>query len=266
MNLDLVIVNYNSGEALAQCLDHCLSQSTQTLKLNATVIDNASNDQSWQAAASHPQVRLIKNQHNQGYAAACNQAANLTQSELLAFINPDCFIQAEDLSKLAQHLQQQTNGGIISCRINNPDGSLQRANRRRLPTFGRVLATYLKLEKLPLIHGINITDRQPPLQPLTVEACSGAFFIIKRKLFEKIGGFDTDYPLHFEDLDLFKKVNDDGCHITYYPTITATHLKGHSKQNHKLIKSWKKQGLCRYFKKHRPPIETLLIKIITKIL
>lgn len=257
--LDVVIVNHNSGDVLAECLKTLNSQPSP--EINTWVVDNASVDQSLAPLSKFDQVQLLKNTTNVGFAQACNQGAAQGHAEVLAFVNPDCFIQAQQLQQLAACLQQDT--VLVGCRVLNQDGSLQRASRRRLPTFWRVLCHVTGLSRLPGFSGINIQEKIKAEHPFTVEAVNGACFVVSRAAFAAIGGFDGDFPLHFEDLDLFRRLQKNQGQLMYHPGVEVTHIQGHSEQQAAVIKTWKKQGLRRYFRKHRPGWEHALIKVLS---
>lgn len=252
--LDVVIVNYNSGQALQQCVDFLLQGSE--INLNVFVVDNHSEDDSltFMGRMEHP-IDLIKNNDNLGFSVACNQGSESGHAPQIAFINPDCFINQQQLLQLSAQLSDNQSGGLIGCRVLNEDGTLQAASRRRLPTFWRILWHLSALSKFPLFKGININDSGEFDSLQQVEAVNGACIVIKRKIFEQLGGFDEAFPLHFEDLDLFARLQANQHAVLYDSSVIVKHLKGHSVQDSQLIKSWKKQGLLRYLLKHRPKWE-----------
>jgi len=260
--IDVVIVNFNSGHALAKCIE-----SIGVCKgIHLFVVDNCSTDDSLKAVTqTFDQVNLIKNKDNKGFATACNQGAQAGTSPHIALINPDCFIDGEQLMLLSQALNQDVNAALIGCRVLNDDGSLQAASRRRLPTFWRVLFHLSRLSHWSLFKGININDNGQFKQVVEVEAVNGACVMVKRTDFDRVGGFDQDYPLHFEDLDLFTKLKQRGKKLIYQSNIEVKHLHGHSDQSPKQINVWKKQGLIRYFEKHRPRWEARLITWMTRL-
>lgn len=258
-SIDVVVVNYNSGKALEVCINSLISSENSNLKV--WVVDNHSVDDSLVFLENHSskQVELISNNENIGFARACNQAASLGKSEIIAFVNPDCFVTESQLMHLSSWLSSSETLALMGCRVLNEDGSIQAATRRRLPTLWRVIFHLTKLCYLPLFKGINIKDNNYYARPIDVEAVNGACFLIKRHCFELIDGFDETYQLHFEDLDLFARLSEQGFHLQYDSSISVTHWHGHSAQDPAVIKNWKRQGLLRYFKKHRPRWESRLV-------
>lgn len=257
--IDVVIVNYNSAEVLHQCLQSLLSADKDN-HLNIVVVDNASDDDSMQTMKPWAdQITLVKNSQNRGFASACNQGAALGNEKFIAFINPDCFVQESQLQHLIGVLNQHNKAAVVGCRVLNNDGSLQAASRRRLPTFWRVLYHISYLARFKVFKGINIQDDGHFEEPIEVEAVNGACYVINRSDFKAINGFDEAYPLHFEDLDLFTRVIKQNRKIMYDAQVEVVHLQGQAKQQSKLIKQWKKQGLKRYFSLHRPAWEAKLV-------
>ncbi len=255
--IDVVIVNYNSGQALGQCVETL--QADQANEVNVWVVDNASQDGSVKALSPATPLSIIKNKDNLGFAKACNQGARQGKAALLAFINPDCFVSSDQLKQLAVALKAEPNAALIGCRVLNEDGSLQAASRRRLPTLWRVFFHLTGLSFLPLFRGINIKGDGRFAAIQHVDAVNGSCLLVKRTVFDAINGFDEAYPLHFEDLDLFARIKQHNNQILYHPTVEVVHLKGHSKQDSKQVKRWKKQGLVRYFRQHRPKWESAVV-------
>lgn len=259
--VDVVVVNYNSGDALQNCLAQLLQPLTAALRV--WVIDNDSTDTSLaDAEVWKDQFGLIKQNENTGFSRACNLGASQGQAAVVAFVNPDCFVRAEQLQQLANTLMSHEKAALIGCRVLNQDGSLQAASRRRLPTFWRVFCHQTGLSRWPGFKGINIKDQGQFSQPQLVTAVNGACMLVKRQVFTALGGFDENYPLHFEDLDLFTRIGQAGQQVIYEPAVEVEHLHGHSKQVPAQIKKWKKQGLLRYFKLYRPAWEHWVLRLI----
>ncbi len=257
--LDIVIVNYNSGEGLEKCLNYFMDDSENDF--NVFVIDNHSSDDSLMGVEnSDLTTELIKNSSNVGYAKACNQGAKLGQATQIAFINPDCFINGEQLTQLSTALAANKYAALIGCRVLNEDGSLQAASRRRLPTFWRIVWHLTGFSKWRVFKGININDSGAFETIQSVEAVNGACVLVKRETFDLMNGFDEGYPLHFEDLDLFARLQVQSHAIIYDSSIEVIHLKGQSIQDNQKIKAWKRTGLLRFLFKHRPRWEYRVVK------
>ncbi len=249
--LNVVIVNFNSGHALELCIKQLIE--APGIDLDVTVIDNASSDYSC-SFIKHLEspIRLIENKSNVGFSVACNQGAKSGKAPQIAFINPDCFINRQQLSQLYSQLAEVESAALIGCRVLNEDGSLQAASRRRLPTFWRIVWHLTGLSQFSLFKGINIKGTGEFDSVQVVEAVNGACVLVKRAAFEQLSGYDEAFPLHFEDLDLFARLKAKNYTLLYDSHVAVRHLKGHSTQDSQKIKAWKRQGLLRYLSKHRP--------------
>lgn len=252
---DVVTVSYQNAKTMERFLTPWI---TDQHKNYLWVVDNGSSD----GTVAHVKTLLPDSQYhlnsdNTGYAIAANQGAHMGKQAYIAFINPDCFVHPDTVAKLVNELTQQPQTGLAGCRVVNEDGSLQAASCRRLPTFWRVFNHMTGLYRFGL-PGIN-KSATCASQSAYVEAVNGALFVIRRDLFEQLNGFDEAYPLHFEDLDLMQRCLTAGYRIRYLADQQAIHLKGQSSVNYPAVKRWKRQGLKRYFQKHRPGWEQWLV-------
>ncbi len=261
--LDVVVVNYNAGDALKQCLSMFTSAGEEVFQ--TVVVDNNSTDDSLadiEKSNAFSQLTVVRNPTNVGFAKACNQGAELGEADCLAFVNPDCFVSSQQLQELSNTLLNHKAAALIGCRVMNEDGSIQAATRRRLPTFWRIFFHMTKLSKVPGLRGININDDGLFAEVQNVEAVNGACVVIKRQHFEQLGGYDEGFPLHFEDLDLFARIKAQDLDVLYAPNIEVKHLKGQSSVDTKQVTAWKRRGLLRYLLKHRPHWEYQIARFI----
>ena len=264
----VVIVNFNTGELLKDCV---ASAITNDFVNRIVVVDNYSTDNSMELLMDSEKLTKIYRDINPGFASSCNLGAEKAKTEFLLFLNPDCILlDKETISTLINNLQQNANSAIAGCSILNPDGSEQRASRRRLPTLWRAIKTYSGIEKLAKIchcfAGVNLFYQPMPKAVQKVEAISGALILIKKKVFDEIGGLDENYPLHFEDLDLFKRVKDKGYDVLFNPNVNAVHHQGTSSQFNSKVSGFKKQGLQRYFHKHCSWFSSKIINMLSRFL
>lgn len=263
-NCSVIVVNYNTGNLLKQTTDAVLDNDNVH---EIIVVDNKSSDGSMDLLQQSDRIKKYFREENYGFSSSCNYGANLATSKILLFLNPDCIVNTNVIDRLLSDLKIQANSAIIGCRVNNPDGSEQRASRRRLPTFWRSFKTFTKLEKYAkychCFAGVNLNYQPLPTSLHEVEAISGAFIMMKAKAFKKINGFDEKFPLHFEDLDLFKRAIDSGFKILFNPTVSVVHFQGTSSRSNPKVAKFKQIGRERYFKKHLSYISYLLVKLLS---
>ncbi len=247
----VVIVNYNAGNWLPRCVE-AVAESAGPVEI--IVVDNASTDDSVErlcaALPMAARVEVVRNTANTGYARACNQGAAQTEAFTLVFLNPDCIVESDTLAILRRALDEDSRAGLAGALILDPGGSEQRAVRRRLPTPGRALSTLSGLERLG-VGGINAASDPLPAHPVEVEAVSGALLCLRRQAFDAVGGFDEDYFLHCEDLDLFVRLRAGGWKLLLVPAARAMHGLGVSSASAPLRAWWYKHlGMHRFYRRH----------------
>ena len=260
----VVIINYNTGKLLQTTVTAVVEDSSVS---QLVVVDNCSTDGSMKFIAETNQVKKYQRKHNYGFAKSCNYGRCKIQSNVVLFLNPDCILpKKEILQELLKKFNTDNEVAIVGCRVNNPDGSEQRASRRRLPTFWRAIKTFTGLERLArfchCFAGINLNHQPMPKTWQSVEAISGAFILMRTGVFDQLHGFDEKYPMHFEDLDLFKRTQDLGYKIAFNPQISVVHHQGTSSQSNPKVAEMKKQGLQRYFYKHCSRLTYLFVKML----
>ena len=259
----VVIVNYNTGTLLATVV----KAAAQNIAVkDIIIVDNYSQDNSMDSVTESSQIKKYFRKKNHGFASSCNYGRSKTQSEYILFLNPDCLVSEETISALLEKFKTDKDCAMVACRVNNPDGTEQRASRRRLPTFWRAIKTFTGLERLArLCHcfaGVNLNHQAMPKTWQTVEAISGAFILMRTKVFDELAGFDEKFPMHFEDLDLFKRCRDLGYKIAYNPNVSVIHYQGTSSLSNPNVAKMKKQGLQRYFYKHCSKLSYILLKLL----
>ncbi|MGC9026858.1 MAG: glycosyltransferase family 2 protein, partial [bacterium] len=171
-------------------------------------------------------TRIISEFRNHGYGSANNLGVKHTSGKMVVFINPDIKLRT-DITKAIQYLKDDPTIGLVGVRLLNPDGTWQRSYGN-FPTLWRKFCDVFILPKIfrgiRLFKGIH--EYIEYTDPTEVDWVSGAFMIIKREAFEQVNGFDEDYFLYLEDVDLCKRIKDKGWKIVYYPYVEAIHYLG----------------------------------------
>ncbi len=253
LSCQIVIVNYNSGEYLSRLIDSIHSTG---YKSSITVVDNHSSDTSMEQITrlKVAGITSLLNETNRGFAAAANQGARESDSEFIVFLNPDCLMSFNVCEALVGAMKAP-DYGIVGCRTIDSDGKEQRGSRRNTPTVWRSLMTFSGLDALSRFHtaftGVN-QHRQPlPNRLLNVDAISGACFIIRRSLFDRLNGFDEHYFMHCEDLDLCFRVISMGYRVMFAPAIEIMHYQGICTQSAPVKTMLSKhRGMLRYYHLH----------------
>ncbi len=231
MDLSIIIVNYNVKEFLQNLL-HSLQKAVQNISHEIIVVDNASDDGSIEfIREKFPYVQLISNKSNLGFSKANNEGLKIAKGKYLLLINPDTIVSEDTISKMIQFLNNHEDAGLAGCKILNPDGSLQLACRRSFPgpwtSFCKVtgLSTLFPKSKLYARYNLTYLDENETYE---VDAISGSFMMMKKEVYEKVGGFDEQFFMYGEDLDLCYRIQQNGYKVYYYPGTQIIHYKGES--------------------------------------
>jgi hypothetical protein len=254
MRIAAVVVNYHSGPLLGDCLRRLLASPTIA---ELALVDNGSRPGEIDALiAELADRRLIKLEllDNPGFAVACNRGARATHSPYLLMINPDCLIDAAALEALsdAAVARSAESFGAIGALLVDRDGRVDKASARRDPTPWRAVVTALGLERLWPTRGVHQPIAQAAAQP--VEAISGALMLLRREAFAAVRGFDEGYFMHAEDLDLCRRLREQGYSVWLHGGVRVLHVKGVSSARHPYrVEYAKHRGLLRYFDKFDAP-------------
>jgi hypothetical protein len=220
-----VIVTYQSGEAITECLD-----AIERFGLPAIVVDNHSTDGTIEAVRDR-KVRLIANPDNRGFAGAVNQGFAACETPLVLLLNPDTVLQSDPALLAAEF--QRPEVGAASGPLLDPDGTVQTGfTVRRFPTALTLAFEVLGLNRLLPTNPINRQWRCMDLdlsQPCDIEQPAGAYLMIRQSVWRDLGGFDEGfYPLWFEDVDFCLRLCAKQYTVRFVPSAVAKHTGAHS--------------------------------------
>lgn len=228
--LSIIIVSWNVRELLRKCLTSIFYQTN--IPFEVIVVDNASRDGSAAMVAKNfPRARLIRNMKNVGFGKANNQGVKLAQGEYVIFLNDDTEIKDGALDKMVAYLETHPEVGIVGARLLNSDGSLQRGTARRFPGF-KVLATMLLgwhsflLKKAWLRHYYLLDEKFTA--DTEVDQVMGASLMTRKNLLDKLGGFDEEFWIWFEEVDLCQRYREAGYKIYVISQAEIVHHQGKS--------------------------------------
>ena len=232
--LAAVLVNYNAGGELARALRSIADEMTSR-PWEAVVVDNASVDASAAGVAEFvPNVRLIQNAENVGFARAVNQGLAATTAPVVLIMNPDCRLVAGAIGTLNAVLEAFPACAIAGPRILNPDGSVQGSARgdpdMLTGLFGRRALLQRILPSLAIARRNVVVDQiiRSGRESADVDWLSGACMLARRSAMDAVGGFDERFFLYWEDADLCRRLRARGFHVRYVPGAAAIHRVGHS--------------------------------------
>jgi GT2 family glycosyltransferase len=255
MKLSIVVVSFNTRELLEQCL-HSIREQTKT-DYEIIVVDNASTDGTPDLIQQQfPDVRLIRNLQNVGFARACNQALAGNRAEYVLFLNPDTKVLAGTIQTLIGFMNSHPEAGATGPTLLNSDGSLQLAGNT-FPNLKNLWIESLFLDRIfpknPIwgFHKLSYIDRSVPLK---VDWTMGSCLLVRREALNKIGGFDEYFFLFFEETDLCLRLRQAGYEIYVVPETKVLHAGGASRPENynadKIVNYHK--SLFYYFQKHYP--------------
>lgn len=231
MDLSIIIVNYNTCELTTQVLDSVYS-NTRGLEFEVFVVDNASSDESVKnIRMRYPQVRIIENDTNLGFAAANNQAIAVASGQYILLLNSDTIVHNDCLPGCVEYLNQHPDTGALGCRVVLSDGQLDHACKRGFPTPQASLFYFLKLHRLfphSRYFGQYTLNHISEDNISEVDALTGAFMMVRKETIADIGLLDDTFFMYGEDLDWCYRIKAAGWKIIYYPEATIIHLKGGS--------------------------------------
>lgn len=224
----VVVVTYNSEREIGRCLDSLRASAPEA---DIVVVDNGSTDGTLSEIRKRPSVRLIANPWNRGFAAASNQGISVLQHDCVLLFNPD----AQSPKALEALAEACSEAGVAAAggRLTDLKGREQAGFMvRRLPGAWTLVFEVLGVNRIWPGNPVNRRYRCFDFnagRAQQVEQPAGAFFMVRRQLWQALGGFDESfYPLWFEDVDYCKRARDAGYRILYVPEASAAHTGGHS--------------------------------------
>jgi GT2 family glycosyltransferase len=220
-----VIVNWNSGAQLRQCLRSFAAAAGDDVAARVTVIDNASADGSCDALEAPVPLTVVRNSDNRGFGAACNQGAAGSDADFILFLNPDTRLMPGSLAGPVRYLQSGENKtvGIVGIQLLDADGKIAR-NTARAPTAWSMAANSIGLDRLmPGIFPPHFVTEWAHDETRAVDQVMGAFLLVRRTVFEALGGFDERFFVYFEDLDFSMRARARGWSSVYLADAQAFH-------------------------------------------
>ncbi|MBX3044080.1 MAG: glycosyltransferase [Candidatus Kapabacteria bacterium] len=236
-DVSIVIVNYNVRDYLYKCLKS-VEDAAGKLRIQTIVVDNNSQDGSIEFLEPlFPQVKFISSYENLGFSKANNLGFTFASGKYILILNPDTILQENTLDVMYDYMENHTEVGISVCKILNADGSFQAACRRGFPTpwasFCKLFGLQTLFPKSKLFGRYNQTFLSVD-ETYYTEAVSGAFMFARADVIREVGGFDTDFFMYGEDIDLCYRSFLAGYKNAYVHTTSIIHYKGESSKRSSL--------------------------------
>jgi N-acetylglucosaminyl-diphospho-decaprenol L-rhamnosyltransferase len=227
--------------------------SAGEISLDVVLVDNRSLDGSPEAVAeAFPEVRVIRNDSNRGFAAAANQGIRASRSEFLLLINPDAEIGAGTLEAFLKVARDRPQAGAIGALTRNPDGTIY-PSARRAPGLGlglahTVLAPFWRENPWSRRYRMAEWDHRTE-RP--VDWVSGSSMLLRRAALDAVGLFDEQFFMYAEDMDLCRRLRNAGWQVWFSPQLEITHIGGTASAGRRRITLEHSRSIYRYFVKHQ---------------
>lgn len=287
LDVSIIILSFNTKRLLVACLQS-IKEHTRGVEYEVIVVDNASTDGSAEMLrklkAKNAKLKVIFNKENAGYARANNQGIRKAKGRYILFLNSDTKLVEDSLTKMVMWMDKHPEVGAASCALVNEDGSIQ-PNGGSFPDLLRVFLWLTFLDDIPglaRVFGSYHTSAAVPIsrgiyrQEHQKDWISGAVFLLRRKVFEKIGGFDEDFFMYTEDVEYCFRIKKAGWGVWYTPSTRILHVgfgsgkggtvrfaRAYIGKEGGIIGEFK--GLKAFYRKHYPrwqhPVLSLFIKL-----
>ena len=224
MKLSVVILNYNVRYFLEQCI-RSVQYAIRNLDAEIIVIDNDSSDDSCSMVKElFPEIELIENKENFGFSKANNQAVAIAKGEYVCILNPDTAVSEDTFIRILSFAENTPKMGALGAYLVDGTGNFLPESKRNLPTPKVSMMKLLGLVKSYYTTSLSENEVGP------VAVLVGAFMFLKRSVYNEVGGFDEDYFMYGEDIDLSYKITKAGYQNYYFGTSDVLHYKGESTQ------------------------------------
>ncbi|OBW42346.1 N-acetylglucosaminyl-diphospho-decaprenol L-rhamnosyltransferase [Chryseobacterium sp. MOF25P] len=225
--LSIIIVNYNVTQLLRNCLIS-IEKYNDGVDYEVIVIDNKSTDSSWgDLIPEFPKVHFMASEENGGFAKANNEAIKTAIGEYVLILNPDTELEGFYLKEILDFADSKTNFGCLGVRMHDANGDFLPESKRSVPdmmnSFEKLFTSFKKKNSKSYYR--NDIDEYGVAE---VEVITGAFFLVKKEVYEKIGGLDESYFMYGEDIDICYTLLNNGYQNYYYGKASILHHKGES--------------------------------------
>lgn len=269
MRVSVIIVNWNAGAQLVDCV-LSIAQYHHGLVSSVIIVDNASTDDSLarvEALRNLPfQLQTVRNHDNRGFGAACNQGAELANSEFILFLNPDTRLFEGSLVKPISFMLQPSNSGIGICgiRLVDEEGNAS-TSAARFPTLQVMAGEILGLSKLfPSVFPAHLMSSSELQESGFVDQVIGAFFLIRKSVFNLCGGFDERFFVYFEEVDLSLRAKQLGYSSYFMSEVSAFHKGGGCSERVKAARLfYSLRSRIFYARKHYSRMEFVALVLLT---
>lgn len=223
--LSIIIVSYNVRDLLLNCV-RSIIDTVASIDYEIIIVDNASNDGSAAAVReAFPQIQLIANRENIGFASANNQGYAMSKGDFLLLLNPDTIVKPNAIKSVVDFLRKTPAAGMAACRLLNPDGSLQKSIRP-LPSIKEQISRALLLDHFLYREYLKTTYYRS--RPFEIGYCTGAFMMVRRKALGEMLLLNPEFFMYAEEKDLALRLKEKGWKTYFVPGGEIIHFREQS--------------------------------------
>ena len=264
--VDVVIVNWNSGTQAKDAVEAILVQGSASVA-SIVVVDNASSDGSVELIPDDNRLKIVKNAQNVGFGAACNTGARFGSAQFILLLNPDTRVEPDTISSAVSFMQSPGGEAYTTCGVKLYDegGKIQR-HCARIPGMRSLVgeATGFSVLLPKLFPPILMTEFDH-LESRDVPHVIGAFYLVRRSAFERVNGFDEDFFVYFEDLDLSKRIQNEDGRIRYLADVQCFHKGGGTSEQIKAMRlALSMESRLRFAHKHLQPSSAAVVAVLMR--
>ncbi|MFW5888500.1 MAG: glycosyltransferase family 2 protein [Patescibacteria group bacterium] len=264
MDVSVVIVSWRVRDLLKKNLEALFGLKAD-VEFEVFVVDNNSGDGTVEMVNKEfPQVNLIANRDNLGFAKANNLAINQARGRYILLLNPDMQVKENTLVNMVTWMDDNPQAGVAGCKLIDDKGRVV-PHVREFPRFGDQMAITLKIPHIfPGVLNNYIIKDFDYSEEREVDSIRGSFFAIRKEVIEEIGGLDERYFIWFEEVDYCRRVKEAGWKVMYTPAATCVDYVGKSFIQVPKGKTQKyfRDSMLKYFRKWHPAWQYWVLKIL----
>lgn len=272
VDVSVVLVNFNTKDLLLSCI-RSVQEHIKSTKYEIIAVDNASTDGSLEALKKLKNIKLIVNKENLGFAGANNQGIRAAEGKYVLLLNSDTLISDNVVGEMSKWMDSNRKVGIATCALKNRDNSFQ-GTGGYFPTLGRVFS-WMTIQDIPgvdklikpfhpmknkaIVKGMEFYKKEKELDWVT-----GAFFFVRKEVFEQVGLLDESYFMYVEEVDFCYRAKKKGWRVWYLPGWSIVHYGGASGTKEMSVLS-EYQGIKMFYQKHYPKWQYFFLRVFLKI-
>lgn len=232
MDLSIIVLSYNTKWLLRDCIRSIKNNKPKGKEYEIIVVDNASVDGSAEMVEKEfPDVTVIANKENIGYSKGNNLGVRKSKGRFFLFLNADTVVYEKTFDTMIRLMEEHNDVGAATCKVELPNGKLDEACHRGFPTPWRSFCHFSGFSKFfpnsKLFAGYNL-GWEDSNKTHEIDACAGAFMIVRREAGKQIGWWDEDFFWYGDDLDFCFRLKGQGWKVYFVPTVKILHYKGAS--------------------------------------